>query len=110
MSISKPELAPKSGYVEVELEGSRYYKNIETGKLFKYDMTPLIAYTPAELREQAYRNMKAIEFEDNLYTVDEAEKLFWQYFPDASKEKVANLLKKLISEAKDYIRKMYPDN
>lgn len=33
MSISKPMLPPKKGYVEVEVDGVRTYKNVETGEL-----------------------------------------------------------------------------
>ena len=36
MAISKPMLPPKKGYVEVEVDGIRTYKNIETGVLI-YD-------------------------------------------------------------------------
>lgn len=33
MPITKPQLPPKAGYVEVEVEGERRYKNISTGYL-----------------------------------------------------------------------------
>ena len=33
MAISSPQLAPKSGYVEIEIDGVRKYKNVETGKI-----------------------------------------------------------------------------
>ena len=33
MAIKKPQLQPKSGFVEVEINGVRMYKNVETGKI-----------------------------------------------------------------------------
>ena len=33
MAISKPMLPPKKGYVEVEVDGKRTYRNVETGVL-----------------------------------------------------------------------------
>lgn len=33
MVITKPTLPPKSGYVEVEVDGRRTYRNVETGVL-----------------------------------------------------------------------------
>ena len=33
MAISKPQLPPKQGYVEVEIDGTRKYKNIATGNI-----------------------------------------------------------------------------
>ena len=33
MTISKPVLPPKKGYVEVEVDGKRAYRNVETGVL-----------------------------------------------------------------------------
>ncbi len=33
MAITKPQLPPKKGYVEVEVDGRRTYKNVETGVL-----------------------------------------------------------------------------
>ena len=32
MVISKPMLPPKKGYVEVEIDGQRVYKQLETGE------------------------------------------------------------------------------
>ena len=37
--ITKPELPPKAGYVEVEVDGRRTYKNAVTGVLIE-DETP----------------------------------------------------------------------
>ena len=33
MVIIKPELPPKKGYVEVEVNGKRTYRNVDTGAL-----------------------------------------------------------------------------
>ena len=33
MAITKPNLPPKKGYVEVEVDGVRTYRNVETGIL-----------------------------------------------------------------------------
>ena len=32
--ITTPQLPPKAGYVEVELDGKRVYKNAETGEIY----------------------------------------------------------------------------
>lgn len=39
MAITKPQLPPKRGYVEVEIDGVRTYRNAETGVLID-DETP----------------------------------------------------------------------
>lgn len=35
MVISKPTLPPKRGYVEVEVDGKRTYRNVQTGVLIE---------------------------------------------------------------------------
>ena len=35
MAISKPMLPPKRGYIEVEIDGRRTYRNVETGILIE---------------------------------------------------------------------------
>lgn len=35
--IKKPKLPPKAGYVEVEVNGKRTYRNIETGELIGHE-------------------------------------------------------------------------
>ena len=37
MAISKPVLPPISGYVEVEVNGARKYRNIKTGELMEME-------------------------------------------------------------------------
>ena len=38
MAITKPMLPPKKGYVEVEVNGKRTYKNVETGELIEHEV------------------------------------------------------------------------
>ena len=45
--IITPELPPRSGYVEVEIDGLRTYKNIQTGLLIE-DETPAITVDSAK--------------------------------------------------------------
>lgn len=109
MAISNITLPVVDGYIEVEIDGSRFYKRYSDNRIFNPDLTPVIPYTPAENREIAYETLKCIEFEGDLITVDEAEKKFWQYYPDNTKADVAETLRGLISNAKDDIRQQYPD-
>ena len=46
MVITNPELPPKRGYVEVEVDGRRTYRNIETGLLIEEE--PEIQPEPTE--------------------------------------------------------------
>lgn len=39
MVINKPKLPPKAGYVEVEIDGRRTYRNVETGILIEKETT-----------------------------------------------------------------------
>lgn len=39
MAISKPMLPPKRGYIEVEIDGRRTYRNVETGVLIENETT-----------------------------------------------------------------------
>lgn len=50
MPISRPQLPPKAGYVEVEVDGERKYKDVNTGEI----------YSPSELPPK-----KSIEDEIN---------------------------------------------
>lgn len=107
MFISIPKLPVVAGYIEVENANGRLYKRLSDGRLFNPDMTPVIPYTPSELRQQAYENDAIISYNEKMITVDEAEKLFWQYFPEDSE--CCDELKTLIKNAKAQIREMYPD-
>lgn len=68
---------------------------------------PVAPLSPSELRQQAYENNPIISYNDKMITVDEAEKLFWQYFPEDNE--CCDELKTLIKNAKAQIREMYPD-
>ena len=63
--------------------------------------------TPSELRQNAYANVKIIEWFDKLISVDEANKLYLDYFAEANPK--ADQIQPLIIEAKAYIRSLYPD-
>lgn len=39
MAISKPLLPPKAGYVEVEIDGRRTYRNVSTGALIDEEVS-----------------------------------------------------------------------
>ena len=48
--ITKPQLPPKAGYVEVEVDGVRTYKNVVTGILIDNEVeTPDLQADMAEL-------------------------------------------------------------
>ena len=48
--ITKPQLPPKAGYVEVEIDGVRTYKNVVTGILIDNEVeTPDLQADMAEL-------------------------------------------------------------
>ena len=64
-----------------------------------------IPFTAAELREQAYETEKLIEWDGDMLTVDEANKIFLQY--DAEGNEKANELTTLISQVKAEIRARY---
>ena len=49
MTISKPMLPPKKGYVEVEVNGKRTYRNVETGILIGDEGAACLEATTAEM-------------------------------------------------------------
>lgn len=63
--------------------------------------------TSADKRKNAYETLQLIEYDEKYLTVDEAEKLFWQYFPEEDTR--CEELRELIKTAKSQIREMYPD-
>ncbi len=71
--------------------------------------------SPANKRKEAYHTMryKAVDNEvliswNNLaLTVDEANELYWEYAPENNPK--ADEISELISNAKEYIRSLYPD-
>ena len=67
--------------------------------------------TPEEQRKYAYETRKSIEYNKNMLTVDEAITICLKYLfeeTDKAKEIIAELSQK-ITEAKEAIRKEYPD-
>lgn len=52
MAITKPMLPPKAGYVEVEVDGVRRYRNVETGELFGEETIPTAADRLATLEAE----------------------------------------------------------
>lgn len=66
-----------------------------------------IPYTPEELRERAYETEKLVNFENEILTVDEANKKWQEYQAEGNSK--ANELTTLIANAKATIREQYPD-
>ena len=52
MAITNPTLPPKAGYVEVEVDGERTYRNVETGELIGQE-------TPREPEGDVWAEMAA---------------------------------------------------
>lgn len=52
MAISKPTLPPRKGYVEVEVNGVRRYRNVTTGVLLEDETPP---QTDIDLMAEAYQ-------------------------------------------------------
>lgn len=44
MAITRPTLPPKEGYVEVEINGVRTYRNAKTGILIENEKPPVSAW------------------------------------------------------------------
>lgn len=70
--------------------------------------------TPEQKRANAYSTMvykedsePLIMWEENAITVDQANKLFYDYFAEGSLK--ADELQIIISDAKTYIRELFPD-
>ena len=67
-----------------------------------------IPFTPAELREQAYETEKCVEWDGDILTVDDANKMYLRYDAEGNTTK-ATELRTLISQAKAEIRARYAD-
>lgn len=72
MAITKPMLPPKAGYVEVEVDGVRTYRNVETGVLIDDEnATPTEPTaeedTAAMLVDHEYRLTMLELFSDGMY-------------------------------------------
>ena len=74
MAITRPTLPPKAGYVEVEVNGVRTYKNIITGIFIDNEIsTPTIDERVTTLEDQvAQADEVAIELYESQATQDEA--------------------------------------
>lgn len=64
---------------------------------------------PSERRKRAYSTELCCNYNDELYTVDQMEAFYYQYFAEAGKEELCTLIKTIVSEGKAYIREKYPD-
>jgi hypothetical protein len=71
------------------------------------NLPQLIDKTSAELRQEAYRTDKMINWQSNIITVDEAINLFTKYF--AENHQNSEVLRSKIIVAKAEIRELYPD-
>lgn len=65
--------------------------------------------SPKEQRERTYETEPLIEYEGDMITVDEANKMFLQYAAEGNNSKCSQL-QQLIHEAKTTIRNTYPDD
>lgn len=65
--------------------------------------------TPAERRELAYQTEKVCTYEEEEYTCDEMESLFYKYFAETGKEEKCADIKAVITAGKEHIREEYPD-
>ena len=66
-----------------------------------------IPYIPKELRERIYETEKIISYENDMLTVDEANRKWQEYQAEGNSK--ANELTTLIANAKAMIRGQYPD-
>ena len=104
MPITNAKLPPKRGYVEVEVDGRRTYRNVETGVLIDDERN---AITPAQQREEAYNTQPIVAWEGEQLTVTQAAQK-WQYYAAEGSAK-ADELQVLIAAAKQIVREQYPE-
>lgn len=64
MPITKPTLPPRSGYVEVEYDGHRTYKNILTGRVIELEFA--YSHTPDSIKTNKIAEIKK-SCEDYIY-------------------------------------------
>lgn len=78
--ITNPKLPPKSGYVEVEVDGRRTYRNVNTGILIDNEPNNMneIMSLKAQLQETDYKIIKCSEFQlagmDSPYDIEQLHK------------------------------------
>ena len=58
--ITKPTLPPKAGYVEVEIDGQRVYRNAETGEIYGHETPPPEYVTYADLAAAIREGVNAV--------------------------------------------------
>lgn len=110
------EMLIEDGYKIVEetpcpSDGKQYYSIWENQSTTIYQIWVEVpdTRTQSEKREHAYETEPCIELDEELITVDEAEKIYYQYFLETSKNQFCLDLKNKIQYAKGLIRKKYPD-
>ena len=73
MAITKPLLPPKAGYVEVEINGVRKYRNVTTGEIFGQETIPTTDERIKSLESQlAQADEVVIDLYESQATQDEA--------------------------------------
>lgn len=82
---------------------------VKDGKIVRvWTVVPEPEISAREKRERAYTERHIIEYQGSMITVDEANKLWYQYAAEGQEETMSALTK-LIAEAKATIRSDYPD-
>ena len=70
-AINKPMLPPKAGYVEVEVDGVRRYRNVKTGEIFGQETIPTTDARIASLEtENAALREANVALEDAMCEMD----------------------------------------
>lgn len=70
-AITKPELPPIFGYVEVDVDGERKYMNVHTGEIL--DGVPVQSpeqYTEIELAQQSITDLELSDIEQGQQMTD----------------------------------------
>ena len=86
----------------------------EIGALPYYDgayLNGVYSYPPipnSEIREHEYETRKCIEWNGEMLTIDEANKMYWEYMIENRTDITDELQAKIIA-AKQAIREEYPD-
>lgn len=103
--IRNPKLPPKKGYVEVEIDGNRTYRNVETGVLIDDEVQnePNTEVRLTALEEALTQTSEKVHIATGSYVGTGA---YGESYPNSDK---ATELSALIAEAKQIIRNKYPD-
>ena len=84
----------------------QYYEGANIGDVYNPPSEP--EPTPSNLREDAYNNLKVIEWDGAMLTVTQAAQQ-WAYYAAEGNTTKTTELTALIAEAKNAIRETYPD-